>query len=64
MSKSPAIQVRAVVARELKRAIHRLLMQPLARQIALKAIPAGATVHVDTSARRGELEFEAMKMAA
>lgn len=51
-------------ARELKRAIHRLLMQPLARQIALKAIPAGATVHVDASARRGELEFEAMKMAA
>lgn len=51
-------------ARELKRAIHRLLMQPLARQLARKAIPAGSTVHVDAGGRDGTLEFEALKRAA
>lgn len=51
-------------ARELKRAIHRLLLQPLARQIARKEIPAASTVMVDTGARRGELDFEAVEKAA
>ena len=51
-------------ARELKRAIQRLLLQPLARQIARKAIPAASTVVVDTGARRGKLEFGAAKRAA
>jgi len=51
-------------ARELKRAIHRLLMQPLARQLNGRAIPAGSTVRVDTGGRRGALEFVAMERAA
>lgn len=51
-------------ARELKRAMHRLLMQPLARQIGRKAIPAASTVVVDACARRTELEFKAVKKAA
>ena len=51
-------------ARELKRAIHRLLMQPLARQLTRKAIPAGSTLHVDVSGRHGALEFVALMRAA
>jgi len=51
-------------ARELKRAIHRLLMQPLGRRLTRKAIPPASTVVVDASARRTELEFEAVKRAA
>jgi ATP-dependent Clp protease ATP-binding subunit ClpA len=51
-------------ARELKRAIHRLLMQPLARRLTRKAIPPASTDRVDTSARRTELDFEAVQRAA
>ena len=51
-------------ARELKRAIHRLLMQPLAREMNRRAIPAGSTVQVDTGGRRGALEFVAVERAA
>lgn len=51
-------------ARELKRAIHRLLLQPLARWMARRAIPADSTVLVDAGSRRGELEFEAVQRAA
>jgi ATP-dependent Clp protease ATP-binding subunit ClpA len=51
-------------ARELKRAIHRLLMQPLARQLTRHAIPAESTVHVGVSAQHGVLEFVALKRAA
>ena len=51
-------------ARELKRAIHRLLLQPLARQMASNAIPASAKVVVDTGGRRTELAFEAVNRAA
>lgn len=51
-------------ARELKRAIHRLLMQPLARQLARKQIPVASTVHVDANVRDGTLEFAALKRAA
>jgi ATP-dependent Clp protease ATP-binding subunit ClpA len=51
-------------ARELKRAIHRQLIQPLARQLIRKAIPAGSTVLVDVGGRDGALDFVAMKRAA
>lgn len=51
-------------ARELKRAIHRLLMQPLAGQLTQRAIPAGSTVHVDVGERHGALEFVALMRAA
>ena len=48
----------------MKRAIHRLLMQPLARQLTRHAIPAESTVHVGVSAQHGVLEFIALKRAA
>ena len=51
-------------ARELKRAIHRLLLQPLARQMARKAIADASTVRVDADVRRRELEFQAVQRAA
>lgn len=51
-------------ARELKRAIHRLLMQPLARQLNRNAIPAGSTVRVDAGRRTGTLDIVAMERAA
>ncbi len=51
-------------ARELKRAIHRMLMQPLARQLAQKAIRPGSVVHVDAGRRKGVLEFEPLRRAA
>jgi len=51
-------------ARELKRALHRLLMQPLARRLTRKAIPPGSTVLVDATARSLELDFETVRKAA
>lgn len=51
-------------ARELKRAIHRKLMQPLAKRINLKSIPAGSRVYVNAVPRRAELEFETLRRAA
>jgi ATP-dependent Clp protease ATP-binding subunit ClpA len=51
-------------ARELKRAIHRLLMQPLARQLRSNTIPAESTVHVDVGRGGGSLEFIELARAA
>lgn len=51
-------------ARELKRAIHRLLMQPLARHLTRKGIPAGTCIHVDVDTKLGELRFGALGQAA
>jgi len=51
-------------ARELKRVIHRQLMQPLARMIIGNEIPAAAHVRVDLDARRTAIEFTTLRKAA
>jgi ATP-dependent Clp protease ATP-binding subunit ClpA len=51
-------------ARELKRVIHRQLMQPLAKLIIGNEIPAGGLVRVDVDGRRAGLEFAALRKAA
>jgi len=51
-------------ARELKRVIHRQLMQPLAVLIIGNEIPAGAHVRVDLDSRRAAIEFTILRKAA
>ncbi len=51
-------------ARELKRVIHRQLMQPLAKLIIGNEIPAGGLVRADLDGRRAALEFTALRKAA
>jgi ATP-dependent Clp protease ATP-binding subunit ClpA len=51
-------------ARELKRVIHRRLMQPLGKLIIGNEIPSGGVVRVDVDSRRATLEFTALRKAA
>jgi ATP-dependent Clp protease ATP-binding subunit ClpA len=51
-------------ARELKRTLHRHLMQPLGALVLRHRIEPGARVRVDFNARRGVLEFEPLRRAA
>jgi len=51
-------------ARELKRVIHRRLMQPLGKLIIGNEIPSGGLVRVDLDSRRATLELTALRKAA
>jgi ATP-dependent Clp protease ATP-binding subunit ClpA len=51
-------------ARELKRAIHRHLMQPLGAMVLQRRVEPGARVRVEFNAKRSRLEFDPLRRAA